>query len=59
MRILAVNFPKTEKDERKLIYFNTNYDKKIQKFVEKESKMLTLSEPNLTELKTSGVSMFI
>ena len=59
MRILAVNFPKTEKDERKLAYFNTNYDKKIQKFVEKESKMLTLSEPNLTELKTSGVSMFI
>jgi hypothetical protein len=57
MRILAVNFPKTEKDERKLAYFNANYDKKIKNFVESEHKMLSLPEPNLDDLKTSGVGM--
>ena len=57
MRILAVNFPKTEKDLRKLAYFNQNYDKKIKNFVESEAKMLVLPEPNLDDLKASGVGM--
>jgi hypothetical protein len=47
MRILAVGFPKTAKDEEKIKYFNKNYDKKLKPFVENESKMLTLAEPNL------------
>ena len=52
-----MNFPKTEKDERKLAYFNANYDKKIKNFVETESKMLSIDPPNLDSLKTSGVGM--
>jgi ABC-type multidrug transport system ATPase subunit len=59
MRILAVNFPKTEKDERKLSFFNSNYDQKLKPFVESECKMIALPEPNLDELKTSGVSMMV
>jgi hypothetical protein len=47
MRILAVGFPKSEKDERKLAFFNANYDKKLKPYVENECKMLTLGEPNL------------
>jgi hypothetical protein len=57
MRILAVNFPKTEKDERKLAFFNKNYDDKMKKFIESESKMMILNEPNLEELRTQGVDM--
>lgn len=30
MRILAVNYPKTEKDEKKLVYFNEQYEKRIR-----------------------------
>jgi hypothetical protein len=56
MRILAVNFPKTDKDERKLAFFNKNYNQKINSFVERESKMMVLPEPNLKELETQGVS---
>lgn len=38
MRILAVSFPKNEKDTRKLEFFNQNYDKKIAPWIEKEHK---------------------
>jgi ABC-type multidrug transport system ATPase subunit len=59
MRILAVNFPKTEKDERKLAYFNSNYDKKLKQFVDNENKMITIKEPNLDDLKKSTTSMWV
>lgn len=52
MRILAVNFPKLPKDDRKLAFFNSHYDKKIKPFIESESNMVTLKEPNLSELRT-------
>jgi len=47
MRILAVGFPKSQKDKDKLTYFNKNYDKKLKQFVDNECKMLTLGEPDL------------
>ena len=33
MRILAVNYPKTDKDQRKLVFFNKYYQSKIKDFV--------------------------
>ena len=59
MRILAVGFPKTLKDENKLKYFNNNYDKKLKPFVETENKMLTLAEPDLVKVTSSVVSLNI
>ena len=59
MRILAVNFPKAEKDNRKLAYFNANYDKNLKPFVENERKMLTLAEPDLKQVRSSGVSVYL
>lgn len=50
MRILAVKYPPTEKDERKTKYFVDCYKKKIEPGVMEEMKMVTLSEPDLDSM---------
>jgi|DEB0MinimDraft_12_1074336.scaffolds.fasta_scaffold49385_2 hypothetical protein len=47
MRILAVGYPKNEKDERKLNFFMEHYDKRMKADVEAESNMVQLAEPNM------------
>lgn len=51
MRILAVNYPKTEKDLKKLTFFNKYYDLRIKNFVKQENSMLQLDEPSLKGLE--------
>jgi len=47
MRILAVNYPKTEKDFKKLAFFNKFYDRRIKNSIKSEDKLLELPVPNL------------
>jgi hypothetical protein len=47
MRILAVNYPKTEKDFKKLAFFNKFYDRRIKQSVKTENQLLELPVPNL------------
>ena len=51
MRILAVNYPKTEKDLRKLKFFNKYYDMRIKNYVQNENSMLKLDPPSLGGLE--------
>ena len=37
MRILATNYPKNEKDERKIQFFNEQYEKRMKKNIEEEN----------------------
>lgn len=45
MRILAVDYPKKEKDERKLVFFKEQYDERIKHGVEIEKELLKLEPP--------------
>ena len=51
MRILAVNYPKTEKDLKRLAFFNKYYDRRIKNFVKQENSLLQLEEPSLKGLE--------
>lgn len=47
MRILAVNFPKTAKDEAKLRFFNKHYDRALKPAVQQQNDMVVIKLPNL------------
>ena len=51
MRILAVDYPKTEKDERKLIFFKEQYEERIKPGIEAEQSLLKLDPPELDSQK--------
>jgi hypothetical protein len=53
MRILAVNYPKTEKDFKKLAFFNKFYDRRIKNSISAESDLLKLDVPNLEGLEST------
>ena len=57
MRILAVSYPKNEKDERKLKYFNEHYDKSLKTSVKEESDMVKFPLPNMKVLATQNASL--
>jgi len=58
MRILAVNYPKTPKDEKKLVYFNKEYDKRIRQQVYTEQLQMTLEKPDLESMSSQGASLW-
>lgn len=51
MRILAVNYPKQEKDERKINFFVEMYQKKLKSYIQLESDQLQLPVPDLNGLE--------
>ena len=51
MRILAVSFPKTPKDLRKLSFFNAQYKKRIGNFIDQEHAQIKLPAPVLDGLE--------
>jgi|TARA_B110001450_G_scaffold247946_1_gene263563 hypothetical protein len=55
MRILAVNYPKTAKDERKLVYFNKEYANRIKHQVDMEQIQLTLEAPDLAATHSASL----
>ena len=57
MRILSVNFPLTEKDERKIDFFNDNYSKNITPSVEEEMTQLSIEAPNLEAMERSQATI--
>ena len=57
MRILAVNYPKTEKDERKLVFFNSQYDKRIRQNIQIEQMQVTLEKPDLETMASQNATV--
>lgn len=51
MRILAVNYPKTDKDLKKLAFFNKYYNIKMKSQVKTENSLLKLELPSLEGLE--------
>lgn len=58
MRILAVNYPKIEKDFKKLEFFNKYYDRRIKGSIQRESEMLELPLPNMDGLEKTQAGAF-
>jgi len=56
MRILAVNYPKSDKDLKKLAFFNKYYNSRIKSYVQNENSILKLEVPSLKgiEKTTAG-----
>ena len=56
MRILAVQYPKSEKDERKLAFFNECYNETMKGEVENENAMIKIPEPDLASMGSKNAS---
>jgi hypothetical protein len=50
MKILAVNYPQTPKDTKKIQFFLDQYNKNYKDAVIEENKSLVLPEPNLADI---------
>ena len=57
MRILAVSYPKTKKDEDKLEFFNRTYYQQLKHDVDSENKKLSLKEPDLSSLLVTNAGV--
>lgn len=57
MRILGVNFPKTEKDERKLKFLNSGYETHLTESIKEESRMITLPAIEMDKFDNKNASL--
>lgn len=55
MKILAISYPPTDKDNRKVKYFCDKYEARQKNLVEAEHKPVKIPEPNLDGLKSKAV----